>query len=514
MASRSKLYPVLLRKRIRGLIKDCLPYMLQRRRAARVYGLYYPDLSTSPGGRGYLQSLFFGCLPFGLVRCLKGLPRDGAEAELMLQSGPRWRWQFAPHYPFPRGKRRRLLRDRADGLRLDRELIGRNQACSILVILHLFYDTSWRVIREYLANLACYRADLIVTVTEGCISEKTLADIRMRYPSVQIVTCENRGFDVWPFIKALSLVDLKRYDVVFKLHSKGVTRPNIFIYDQIFKYSDWFYNLFDGVLGGRSVHRVVDMLMHDGVKLTAAENLIVHDPRHKESMVRNFCARRQLAFRENYSFVAGTCFAVRSEVLEPLQALALTEEDFPPTVRGVFSLAHVLERWMCFAAGDAIRGIPVPHNTYDRELAERRALSPLRMLEDSRFILDDEFFYLELEMNIVRGYEVIRMKLKDIRRRKPDGTICPLSECEPFLYLCGDEEGYREYCINNRAVSGYDMSKEKFDALQESMARHFDPKRMPVVQGPDYIIRDGQHRCCILLKKYGPEHEIDAVHFW
>ena len=30
----------------------------------------------------------------------------------------------------------------------------------------------------------------------------------------------------------------------------------------------------------------------------------------------------------------------------------------------------------------------------------------------------------------------------------------------------------------------------------------------------DFIIRDGQHRCCVLLHKYGPEHEIDVVHFW
>ena len=501
-----------IKKAVRRLAKDCLPYMLQRRRAARHYGLFYPDLATLPGFRGGLQSFFFGCLPFGLVRKLKGLPLDGAEAQIMRHSGPRW--QFAPHYRFPRGKRRRFMREREEGRRLDRELIAKNRDCRILVILHLFYDTAWPIIRKYLENLSCYHADLIVTVTEGCVREKTLREIRMHYPGVRIITCENRGFDIWPFICALNTVDLKQYDVVFKLHSKGITRPNIFIYGQIFKYSDWFFNLFDGVLGGRSVHRAVDMLMHDGVKLVAAENLIVHDPRHKESMVRDFCARRQLPFRENYSFVAGTCFAVRSEVLEPLQAMKLTETDFPPTVRGVFSLAHVLERWMCFAAGDAVRGIPVRHNTYERELEERRALSPLRMLEDPRFILDDEFFYHALEMNIVRGYEVIRMKLKDIRRRKLDGTICSLSECEPFLYLCGNESKYQEYCIHNRAASGYNMSKEKFDALQESMARHYDPKRMPVVQGPKYIIRDGQHRCCILLKKYGPDHEIDVVHFW
>ena len=500
------------RQWLRGFLKDCMPYGVQRRRAAKVYGLFYPDLVTLPGLGGALQGFFFGCLPFGLVRKIKGLPRDGAEAALMLQTGPHWR--FTSRYPFPRKKRRQLRSDRDAGLELDRELIKRNRNVSVLVILHLFYDTAWPVIQEYLKNLDCYRPDLIITITEDCIREKTLMEIRRDFPSVRIVTCANRGFDIWPFVNALGLVDLKQYDVVFKLHSKGVTRPNTFIYGQIFKYSDWFFNLFDGILGGRTVHRAIDMLKNEGIKLTAAENLIVHDPPHKEAMVRALCAERGLPFRENYSFVAGTCFAVRSEMLAPLQNLALTEADFPPTVRGVFSLAHVLERWICFAAGDAVRGIPVPHPTYDRELEERRKFSPLRMLEDPRFTLDNEFFYHALETNIVTGYEVIRMKLKDIRRRKLDGTVCTLDECEPFHYLNGDVPGYQQYCRENRNVSGYEMSPERFDAPRESMERSYDPKSMPVVQGPDFIIRDGQHRCCVLLHKYGPEHEIDVVHFW
>lgn len=511
MTMREKFCLLLLEKRIRGLLKDCMPYMLQRRRAAKVYGLYYPDLATSPGVMGCLQSFFFGCLPFGLVRKLKGLPRDGAEYALCREDEC---WKFAPRYPFPMRKRRLFFRERKDGLRLDRPLIERNKDCSVLVILHLFYDTAWPVISEYLENLSCYKVDWVFTVTEGFISEQTIEKIKTRYPSARILKCANRGFDLWPFVKALESVDLDRYDVVFKLHSKGVTRPDIFIYGQIFKYSDWFYNLFDGILGGRSVHRAIDMLMNDGIKLTAAENLIVHDPKHKEHLVRKFCDARGITFRPNYFFVAGTCFAVRSEVLAPLQALKLSEDDFRPTARGFFSTAHAIERWLCFAAGDAIKGIAVPHPKYEREVRERTAFSPLRMLDDPRFVLDDEFFYKALEMHVVTGYEVIRMKLKDIRRRKLDRTICSLSECEPYHYLCGDEAGYRIYCEENKKVSGYEMSKDRFDALRASLDDHYDPRFMPVVQGPDYIIRDGQHRCCILLKKYGPEHEIDVLHFW
>ena len=500
-----------LEKSLRGIVKDCLPYYIQRRRAAKVYGLYYPDLATAHGIAGTVQRIFYECMPFGFVRRLKSLPRDGVEYAL---ETTKTSWVFTPRYHFSRKRRRQFLKDRKDGLQLDRALIERNKNSSVLVILHLFYDTAWPVIREYLENLSCYHVDWIVTVTEGHISEKTVADIKKRYPGAKILTCENRGFDLWPFIKALETVDLKRYDVVYKLHSKGIIRPKIFIYDQVFKYSDWFFNLFDGILGGRSVHQAIDMLMNGGVKLTAADNLIVHDPRHKENLVRKFCEARGMVFRPHYLFVAGTCFAARSEVLAPLRDLKLSEKDFPPTARGVFSAAHAIERWLCFAAGDAVKGIAVPHPEYKSEVRERKALSPLRMLDDPRFVLDDEFFYYALEMHVVTGYEVIRMKLKDIRRRRIDRTVCPLSECEPYRYLCGDEANYQKYCEENKINSGYEMSKERFDALRASIDDHYDPKHMPVVQGPDYIIRDGQHRCCILLKKYGPEHEIDVVHFW
>ena len=212
-----------LQKNLRGIVKDCLPYRIQQRRAAKVYGLYYPDLATAHGISGLFQNFFFWIMPFGLVRKLKDLPKDGAEYALeKAESG----WKFAPRYRFTMKKHRQFLLDRKNGLQLDRPLIERNKNCSVLVILHLFYDTAWPVISEYLENLSCYKVDWIFTVTEGCIREKTLRDMKTRYPTAKIIECENRGFDLWPFIKALESVDLKRYDVVYKLHSKGITRPN------------------------------------------------------------------------------------------------------------------------------------------------------------------------------------------------------------------------------------------------------------------------------------------------
>ena len=104
------------------------------------------------------------------------------------------------------------------------------------------------------------------------------------------------------------------------------------------------------------------------------------------------------------------------------------------------------------------------------------------------------------------------MRLGDIHRRWFDGRILTLDECEPFKYLNGDTQAYEAYCEENKALSGFAMDSCRFDQLVSDM-EEYDPLSMPVVMGPNNIIFDGQHRSCILLKKYGPDHVIQVLRF-
>lgn len=487
-------------KWLRGALKRAAPYALQRRYAYRTYGILFPDL-------GFVM----GVLPFGVVCALKRMDPDngmwsGGEASSLPGL-------CSPHYRLAGKRRKRFLADRAEGLSACREMIARNAGVRVLVVLHLFYERAWPVVRSYLENLTPYRCDLVVTIPKGACSERTLSAVRDFMPSARIVECENRGFDVGPFVLALNDVELDDYDIVFKLHSKGIRRPFIFIYGQVFKYADWFFNLFNGVLGGNVVHRLVDALVKGEARLAAAENLVVSDPPHKRRFVKAFCEKRGIPYDESYRFVAGSCFAVRAEVFKPIQAMRLVAEDFPPVERGVFSAAHALERIICFPAAGAIRGYAVEHAAYPDETAEYAALSALRLLDDPRFILDDDFFYRVLEARCVRKYEVARVRLGDIRRRRNDGSVCPLEACEPFRYLRGDTEAYEAYCRENREVTGFSMSPGRFEALRSQM-EDYDPRCMPVIHGPDNVVMDGQHRCCILLDRYGPDYEIEVLRIW
>lgn len=414
-------------------------------------------------------------------------------------------------YRFTPARRRRFLRDRAEGLERYRAEIARNAGARILVCLHLYYEDAWDLIAEYLANLRPYRnVRYVITCVREMTCGRTLEKIRAFAPDAEIVFTPNRGFDVGPFVETLRTVDLGAYDIVFKLQSKGVRRPEIYIYGQYFRRTDWFFNLFEGVLGGRTVHAAIDRLLRGEAGLAAAENLIVADPKHKRFFMERFCAARGLPFHADYRFVAGTCFAIRAAALKPLQDLGLGIADFTPARPGEFSLAHAIERWMCFAADGAAFGTPVERPTYPRVTAARRATDAVRMLDDPRFDMDYDFFYRVLEMRPVYAYEVVRVRLGDITRHWYDGRLYPLAECAPYRWLCGDMSAYDDYCRINRAVSGFEMSPARFARLVEDL-KEFDPRRMPVVRGTKNIIQDGQHRCCILLKRYGPDHAIDVV---
>lgn len=215
----------------------------------------------------------------------------------------------------------------------------------------MFYEKSWREIKEYLKNPDVYDYDLIVTVTKDRISKQTLDDIRSYKTNADIQICENCGFDLLPFVLALKKVNIDNYDVIYKLQSKSTKRKFIFIYKQIFLRRDWFVNLFEGVLSAKVVHKTIDLLYNDDtIGLVAAKNLICHDPKHKWQMVEEIAQKLNLEIIPGggYIFVAGTCFAVKAKCLKQIQEMDTPKSYFEsvPSTRGL-STAHFLERYIC-----------------------------------------------------------------------------------------------------------------------------------------------------------------------
>mgnify|MGYP003307378354 CR=1 FL=1 len=295
---------------------------------------------------------------------------------------------------------------------------GKNKNVKILVVLHLYYMNSWKSIKQYLDNLKGYNYDLVVTYTDENYKQSVLEKILKYKQNTKLFKYKNKGFDIGPFIDVISRLDISDYDIVFKLHSKGVRRKRIFIYNQIFKYKDWFYNLYDGILGAFAVHKVIDVFATDQkVGLVASKNLIVHDPKHKQFFTKQVADKYKLKIKDNYQYVAGSCFVIRTQCLEKIKKLNLTIDSFADTKRGEFSLAHAMERLVCAMVETMnlkFYGIPVVHNLYKKELEDAQKTSAIRLLDDDRINLDYEFFYKALEGRKIKNYFIKEIALKDI----------------------------------------------------------------------------------------------------
>jgi len=384
----------------------------------------------------------------------------------------------------------------------------------ILICFHLFYPQSWKEIKYYFRNLSIYNCHLVVSYPEDMDDLEVLEEIRSEYPDAEFFPCENRGFDIGPFFEMLNKVNVLDYDIVIKLHSKGIKRPQLYMYGQYLVFKEWFWKLFRGTIGIINAHRTIKKLaLDEKIGMVATEDLIVEDPKHKVNLVNMWCEQLGIPKCENYKFVAGTCFAVRSQLLQPMIDLKLTLQDFEVTTRGEFSLAHGLERIICASvmqAGFLIDGNHVIMKKHKKEAAEREKYSPLRLLDDDRFIIDDNFFYRLIEGRQLEKYEVIKMPIKDIRRIW-NGRKIQIKECQPYRYLMGYTNEYSEYCDIHEASDLPLMTKERFDALIKSIEEEGFNSKSVIIVNQDNILQDGQHRACYHLYKYGEDCEVNVL---
>lgn len=348
-----------------------------------------------------------------------------------------------------------------------------------LVVLHLYYFGLWSKVRAYLENLSGMVFDLFVTYPEELADEATLRAVREFKPDAELVACANAGFDVGPFVDVLSRVDLSKYDIVFKLQTKGCDKELVYAYGLLLKGDEWFRCLYDGILSRENLPRLVEALESGTCELAAAERLIVHDQYDRQWFVRCACERLHVPVPEDYAFVAGTCFAMRASSLVPLQKLGLTIADFAPSRRGEFSLGHVIERVMCFPAHGKMLGLPVAGADRANEIAEVRSRNRrYEMMEDERFKLNPDFQLEYLEPVMIDGYEVVTRRLGDLAFER--NAVCRYA---------ADGNVRCAWCRNLQAG---------------------DNRRLPIVSEEGYVL-EGACRCAALLSAKGADAPVRVL---
>ena len=217
----------------------------------------------------------------------------------------------------------------------------------LLVHLHVFYHDEVPWFLERLRSLDGQDWDLVVTFCEADpVLEETVKAFK---PDARFLPVENVGYDVWPFLKMLSQVDLTPYDIVFKLHTKTVTSSKTVRINGVhMRKETWRNILVDALLASPDqVRRVVSVFREQPDAGMVCSDILYASlgfPEDGEMLTEELAALGLQT--EERRFCVGDMFAIRPGLLAPLGKRDFCPEQFPAQSKSGSggTLAHVYER--------------------------------------------------------------------------------------------------------------------------------------------------------------------------
>lgn len=249
----------------------------------------------------------------------------------------------------------------------------------LAVHLHIYYSEQTDELLNKLNNLFDYEYDLYVTLVEDKpLLRKKILSFK---PDAVIWTVPNQGYDVGPFIDFLHNIDLDKYEYVMKIHTKRTNKSGYCIFNHHrFSMRVWREMLLDSVLFSRMAVRRNFSLFAQNPQIGMIGNSwsITKEKQtyyNIEDILSEQMAKINLPLPEDRTFVAGTIFIVRSELLRPFLVYGI--DDFAPTdaCKHDDTLAHVIERMFGLAVtaqGKTIRGIHYKSYITDRMFVNLR----------------------------------------------------------------------------------------------------------------------------------------------
>ena len=225
------------------------------------------------------------------------------------------------------------------------------------VVVHVFYSELWPELAQCIRNISD-PFDVFVTAVDGSME----ATVKRDFPEARFVLCENRGYDVWPFIRVLRDLPAEDYDWVVKLHTKRDVFDG-FRYrfnHAVFNGPAWRNYLLSFLKTPTAWRRTRHLLEKHGVGMVADRHIVMRRQdvpfeRTQESFDRAAALMGLSAeTKANGQYVAGTMFAARITALAPLLRLNLMAEDFePPQGHLTETFAHIMERAIGLAVSAA-----------------------------------------------------------------------------------------------------------------------------------------------------------------
>jgi lipopolysaccharide biosynthesis protein len=227
----------------------------------------------------------------------------------------------------------------------------------ILVVQHIYYHNQVDYFISKLANITSCEWDLIVTYSS--YSKETEDKFRKFKSNVRFIEVKNVGYDVWPFIHVMKMLDLSPYNYVMKLHTKNFQTDRWKINGLNLKGFQWRDILVDSLLKSqKQFTKVLKEFEKDPETgmICSREMLVKPGNKHPEDThLLDMEAKRIGIVKIFEPFCAGTMFIVRRECLKKIIDADLNEHVWgkESKTRSGGSTAHVYERLFGSAVADS-----------------------------------------------------------------------------------------------------------------------------------------------------------------
>lgn len=210
------------------------------------------------------------------------------------------------------------------------------------VVLHVHYLELWPEIRQHLENLRHLGFDLFVTTT----NREALSAIRVECPGAYIELHENRGRDIFPFVKTLNIITQLGYKIACKLH----TKMSVYREDGAYIRAQLISNLIgsppnvDDIVSRLHGNKTLGMIVPE-------DYLIAHNAQNmldNNTNMSSLCRTLELDFKFDF-FPAGSMFWFKPDAIRDLCRLKSSDFDVEHgLVDG--TMPHAIERIFCLLA--------------------------------------------------------------------------------------------------------------------------------------------------------------------
>lgn len=215
-----------------------------------------------------------------------------------------------------------------------------------LVVAHVFYPKLWPELAACIRNIGGDRK-VVITYSDSAAVETARRD----FPDATFLRCENRGYDVWPFLKALQTVDVNDFEYVVKLHTKRDVPVSWYLNGTPLGGSRWRRLALHFAATPADWRKTLRTLRRPEIGLVADRHLIfgreTTEAKHYPIFDLAYENIRILTGRSAFggSYVAGTMFAAKTAALRPLFSQTYSADMFEETCgHGGVTQAHMMER--------------------------------------------------------------------------------------------------------------------------------------------------------------------------